>query len=218
VALQNDNFNDNSLDAFWSKNEVGGTTTEQNQQLECDCSTDQDTCGVVTTNSHDLTTCDIQVDVVNDTCQSLELYVSLTKTTNSNPYGEDDWYRIIKSRQGEQYYVQKKVGGGASTIASGAWTSDTGSLRIVISGGTITLYEEATSRASEAYVHGSYDCYVYLNCRGVTGYLGMDTFDNFLGSSGSAGWTGGNFNGVANANIGKINGVSKANISKVNGV
>lgn len=188
MALQNDDFNDNSIDAFWTKLEGGtGSVAETNNQLECSCPANTDVAGLCTNESHDLTTCDIQVDVNNDALQSQELYICLTKVTAATPYSEDDWYRIIKYNVTDVWSVQRNVaGGGVESLASGAWTGASGSLRIRISAGTITFYEEGNNRHSEAYALSTYTAYVILNVRGVTNYLGMDVFDNFLGSSGLA--------------------------------
>ncbi|MBU2045347.1 MAG: hypothetical protein KJ712_01295 [Bacteroidetes bacterium] len=188
MALQNDNFNDNSIDGFWDKIEVGtGVVTEQNEQLEGYCPAASDMAGLVTANSHDLTTCDIQVDVNNANTGSQTLWICLTKVTATNPYFAANWYRLFKNNETNTYYAQKKVGGSSSTLASGAWTGASGSLRITISGGTIKFYEEATERASEAYALGSYTAYVYIETRASTSLWGTDAFDNFLGSSGAAG-------------------------------
>lgn len=186
MALKNDDFNDNSLDTgFWAKVEIGaGAVTEQNQRLECNHPAHGDSFGLITMDSHDLTESDIQVDVLNDTIGQLLLFITLTKVTSSYLYWEDDWYRILKNNKEDSYWVQKrKEGGGVTTIASGDWTGASGSLRITISGGTISFYEEGNLRASEAYDLSSYDCYVCFLGWGETGWLGMDYFDNFLGSS-----------------------------------
>jgi len=192
VALQNDNFDDNSLDAFWTVcKHIVSTVLEQNQQLECDMDDVSSTHfgGVVTTDSHDLTTCDIQVDVDNDHLHEQAFYICLTKVTSTRPHDEDDWYKIMKYNHTDDYYVQKKKAGGAiSTLATGNWTGEIGSLRITISGGTIKFYEEANERHSESYDLSSYTAYVYL--MGGAGKISpyMDVFDNFLGSSeGAAG-------------------------------
>ena len=186
MALKNDNFDDNSIDTtFWDKIEVGtGAVTEQNQRLECNAPAAADMAGLVTKDAHNLTACDIKVDVANDSCESQELFICLTKTTNSNPYFEANWYRIMKYNPTDKCIVQRRINGGSVTaLYNAAWTGSAGSLRIVIANGTITFYEEAKQRASENYALSSYNCYVYIHARGNTGYLGMDFFDNFLGSS-----------------------------------
>ena len=185
MVLKNDDFNDNVLDTtFWDKVEVAtGVFTEQNQRAECNCPANADVAGLVTKNSHDLQTCDIKIDVNTVNLGYQVLMICLTKTTIANPYGEADWYRIMRSQA--KTTVQKRKGGAAPTsLYDAARTGASGSLRIVIGGGTISFYEEANLRYSESYDFGSYVCYVYIVGIAEVVAVGMDYFDNFLGSSG----------------------------------
>lgn len=188
AALKNDNFDDNSVETdFWAVLDSGdGASAETNNQYEVTGGGGGSGAqGLVTTNAHDLTYCDITVDVDNTNQDSTELFICLTKVTGSAPFSENDWYRIMKFNQSDDYYVQKnKAGGGAAVLATGSWSGASGSLRITIVGGTITFYEESTQRFTESYDLSSYNCYVYIFCDVSTSGT-VDTFDNFQANSGS---------------------------------
>jgi len=177
-----DDFNDNSRDAtFWDVIAWGtGSVAEQNQRLECTCPASADGAGYVTKYAYVISALDAQVDVDNDALSDLELLICLTKTVNSNPYDQAEWYRIMKYNRTDLTYVQRRVGGGTPvTLWSGTWTGPTGYLRIKVSGGTIYFYEETNLRYSESYALASTTCYIYIFGYGYTGFLGMDYFDNF---------------------------------------
>lgn len=189
-ALQNDNFNDNSLDAFWDTGTVAsGTVAEQNGRIEVDWTTSQsDFAWIVTDSSHDLSTSDIQISVTAN-ASNAGMWIVLTKTTTTNPYNENDWYRVIryKASGSWSYYVQKKTGGGSASNLATASTSETGDLRITISGGTITFYVSGSQVAQESYGLSSATAYVYLVGGLDEGTSNDDAFfDDFVASSGAA--------------------------------
>jgi len=182
MVLKSDNFDDNSRDAsFWDLlSSAGGSANEVNQRLELVCLTSAGIAGYVTKDAHDLTECDITIDVEHTSLHSLELFLSLTKQQAANPYFESDWYRIMKYNLTNECYVQRRIAGVPTVLYNGAWTGASGSLRIVISGGTITFYEETIERASQSYALGSYNCYVYLYTTAAGGLTGTDIIDNFV--------------------------------------
>lgn len=182
ISLSED-FNDNSVNPYcWEVIETGEAyVVVKNQRLECTGGGDGDDAGVVSVVKHELSGHSIKVDVLNDSRFGQDLVICLTKNVGEHPWYEDEWYRIIKYNSTNMCYVQRKVGGGAvSTLYSGAWSGPGGSLKIVISGGTIYFYEEDTLRASEAYGLASTEVYIYLVSSSRIVLTGMDYFDNIV--------------------------------------
>lgn len=178
-----DRFTDGSIGAYWSQIEVGtGTVTEQNGRLECACPAHEDCAGVVTANTHDVTTSEICITVDLNTCLSRRLLVSLDKYTAGDPASGNNWYLIEKRKSDSHTLVHRKVGGALTTPYDAAWTAATGELRIRISGGNIYFYEDDIQRWTEAYGLSSYNCYVHLYCRGETDHLGTDRIDDYVTS------------------------------------
>lgn len=187
-ALQDDNFNDNTLDtSFWQTGVSVCLIYERNGQIEFVGSHGTSAqCNLYTLTTNDLSESDFSIDVkLMNSFNEIALWIVLTDPGTGNPYAQNDWYRIMKYNSGgaADYYVQKKVSGSATTLASGTWAANSGILRITVSGGTITFYENGTSRASETYALSSTNAYVVISARGSTG---QDEVDDFLGSSGGA--------------------------------
>ena len=208
AALQNDNFDDNSIDtSFWTAGTVQlGTVAEQNQQLEVDWTTLQvDFAYLVTAGAHDLSTADIQVDVKANTGNA-SMWIALTKVTATNPHAEASWYRIMRYHATvgptNTLYVQKKVNGGSVTTLENSASTATGTMRITISGGVITFYAAGVEVHSEAYALSTTTAYVYiLGGQDEGDNLGDADFDDFLASSAS-----GSTLKVLGSTSGKING------------
>ncbi len=179
-----DNFNDNTLDTdYWEKLEVGsGSVAEQNEQLECTTSASGDYAGVVTKSAHDTTICEIGIEASGPDNKNHErvLMICLTKTTNSDPYGEDDWYRIFKEKSTGKTVIQRRTNGGTpSTLYSDTWQSAGGPLRIRVKDGNIRFYDEGVDLYNETYQLSSYECYVYMYVYGYDTNTGMDYFDDY---------------------------------------
>jgi len=190
-ATHNDDFNDNVLNPnFWQikAGPAGSSVLEQNQRLECTLPTTGGQVGVVTLNSHDLTTCDIRVDVNNiDPIAAQCLMINLQKyVLTGDPWvATTDWYIAFKYNHSNQFRVYRKVGGVSVLLYNALWTGATGSMRMTIdAAGTIQIYEEANLRVSEAYALAQRTAvYIYLYVDTVIGGVsGMNYFDNYLHS------------------------------------
>jgi hypothetical protein len=113
----------------------------------------------------------------------MTLQIGLTKTTSSDPYGESNWYRIIKLRgqaSDNRLIVQRSVDGNISILLSIPWADATGTLQISIRDSTIYFYESNILKYSEPYQLSSYDCFIYIFTSTERPYAsGTDAFDNF---------------------------------------
>jgi hypothetical protein len=108
------------------------------------------------------------------------LQIGTTKTTGSDPYNQNDWYRILKARYDSKIYMQSRVNDTLYTKLATTWASATGSLAISVMDGTIALYENGNLRYSESYALPSYNCYIYVFTSTLgTRAWGTDKFDNF---------------------------------------
>jgi hypothetical protein len=179
-----DNFNDNSIDTLnWEKLMNGATVDETNNQLEVNVTqgTGQVQAGYVTKNAYNMQDMATIIDVTQFSyLDEMILQIGTTKTTNSDPYDQSNWYRILKARYDSNVYVQSSVDGDLSTMVMTNWMSATGSLAISVNDGYIALYENGNLRYSEPYALPSYNCYVYVFTSTLgTRAWGTDKFDNF---------------------------------------
>lgn len=181
-SFGSDNFDDDTIGDQWSKLEAGtGSVAETNQQLECTISANGDYAGLVSAESQDIDGKYVEIDVTQlDNVIAAEILICLTKTTNSNPHDENDWYRIIKYNETNAYYVQRRISGAKTTRATGAWAGSTGKLRIYHDGTNIKFYENGNLRLSEAYALGSSTVYIYIYHGSYTNWYGTDLLDDFL--------------------------------------
>jgi hypothetical protein len=75
--------------------------------------------------------------------------------------------------------IQKKVNGVLSNLYVGA-CGYTGTLKIILSGGTISFYDGSTQLYSQTYNLASTSCYLYAFMSSNTySYCGTDVFDDF---------------------------------------
>ncbi|MBN1245849.1 hypothetical protein JXA31_09680 [Candidatus Bathyarchaeota archaeon] len=182
----NDNFNDNSRDTSkWDELENGATASETTGQLVVDVpsiGSGQVQAGYVTTDDYDVKDCKITIDVseFNDIDEMI-LQICTTKTTNSDPYSQNSWYRILKASYDSKVYVQSRIGGGTvETKECMNWAGATGNLSIDICDGAIAFYENGYMRYAEPYALASYDCYIYAYTSTLKERAnGIDKFDDF---------------------------------------
>ena len=180
-----DDFDDNAIDTNrWEKLEVGGTVAETDGQLKVTIPSGQawSQAGLVTKHAYSMDGFSVEINVVEfDSLDEMILQICTTKTTSSDPFNEANWYRILKARYDGKIYIQRKVGGTLTTLATISYNSATGTLRITVSNGVIKFYENGVLRYSESYQLPSYDCYLYV----FTSTLrernsGTDAFDFFI--------------------------------------
>lgn len=181
-SLKDDDFSDNVRDpTFWDEDIWGAAAVaENNQRLEVTTNADFAGAGYVTVNAHDLTESDISVDGNWNLADSFWLCIALTKVTASWPLLQANMYDIQNTVSTGQYRVSRRLAGVWSLLASGACVNPS-TLRIVISGGNISFYENGVLRYTEAYAFGSYNCYVYIYGFGVWPTVGLCWLDNFKG-------------------------------------
>ncbi|MGD6806636.1 MAG: hypothetical protein ACQCN4_06720 [Candidatus Bathyarchaeia archaeon] len=109
----------------------------------------------------------------------MDLLVSCDSgTTNTDPCGLNNWYRIMKNNNGSYVTVQSRIGGGSVTTKFNAtWASSVGQLKIRICNGIIAFYENNQLRYTESYALPSNQCYIYAYTS--SNQIGNGTFDNF---------------------------------------
>ena len=181
-----DDFNDNSLNTFsWEELEVnGGTVSESSQRLRVyvPSGTGWAQAGYVTKWRHTIDNRYIEIDL--DEFNSLDemiLMICTTKTTDSDPIYESNWYRCVKTRYGgHDWVVQKKVNGVQTNLqwieSSGEW----GTMTIAVDDDYIRFYEDGVKRYEEEYELSTYNVYIYIfssseRSRGT----GTDYMDDF---------------------------------------
>lgn len=180
-----DNFNDNSMDtAKWEKLQVNGATaSETTGQLAVTVpsGTGWAQAGYVTKYAYNVKDCKTTITVSDfGDLDEMTLQICTTKTTSSDPFSENNWYRILKARYDSKVYVQNKINGVLSTKVATNWASATGELTIDICDGSIALYENGNMRYAEPYALSSYNCYIYAFTSTLkSGASRTDKFDNF---------------------------------------
>ena len=180
-----DNFNDNSMNTFrWQALQANGATVnEVNSRLEVTIPSggqSQAQAGYVTSYAYNLqkSTTSVQVVQLNNV-DEMTLQICSTKVTSSDPYFESNWYRILKLRSASAVYVQQRINGVLTTLATPTWSGSTGTLKIVIANGVIYFYEDTSLIYQTSFSLPSYNCYIYVFTSSPAWYYGTDAFDNF---------------------------------------
>jgi len=194
-----DDFNDNNREVdLWDTLQVNGATVnEANQQLEVTVPSGSGwaQAGYVTKNIASMNNHIAAVDVSElDNLQEMHLYIGLTKATNSDPWDQPNFYRIMKTREYNSLLIQRKIGGSSTLLYSGTWELATGKLQIEIVNGIIRFYENEKFKYAEQYALSSYNCYIYIFTSSNRGsYYGTDKFDNFRYDDSTGKWFFDNF-------------------------
>ncbi len=182
--VKTDNFDDNIRNgAFWNAlGANGGWTHESNGQLRVvvPSGTGQAQAGYVTKSSYNFYNCITSIDVSeHDNLGEMTLMICNSKTTSSDPYSLDNWYRIIKSNG--YVVVQSKINGTITDlITTTTWQGATGNLQIYVADGTMSFYENGQYKCSTNFGLPSYYCYIYVmtSSNSAVNY-GSDAFDNY---------------------------------------
>lgn len=180
-----DNFNDDLIDASkWDIVELNGATvTERNGYLEVTTIGEYDSmAGLRTRMAYDLTACEIAVDVFSRYSAVVGLAISPTSGVPTRQ-PQEEFYIAEKNLKNQFCAIRRWKGGVDTVLYSDTWTSGSGSLKIVIQGGSITFYEEENARCTETFMLASYNCYVTIYARGTPNNYGIDYLDNFELSS-----------------------------------
>jgi hypothetical protein len=183
LSNQGDDFNDNSRDTgIWDLVSYGtGVASETSNHLQLYCPSSTDVAGYVSVNYHAVSNLLLKVQINDSNISGVESYLALTKTTNSYPGSENDFYKMLMNKSNSNYYVQKrKAGGSVTTLYNDGWSANPEDIIVVVSSGKIYFYEGnlSTLRYSETWDLSSSNCYIYLCARGST-YTGTDWEDNF---------------------------------------
>ncbi len=109
--------------------------------------------------------------------RSLELLISDTRTTTTDPYSLNNFYFFQKDRTNTTIDVHRRLNGGAVTGFWKWWNSPTGTQKIKVSGGSIGFYENGILRHAEPFMLPSSNCYIYAYTS--SDLAGTGTFDNF---------------------------------------
>jgi len=180
----NDNFNDATIGSEWETvTDNGGSVSETGGDLQVTIPSGSDVAiaGIVSKKKYNYKNGYLKVDVNDgDELKEMWLYIGLTKVTQGDPFFEQNWYRAGRTKYGtNDFYVQKKVNDTLYTLHTNASTQ-TGTIKIVISGNTIKFYDGNTLKYSETYALSSYQVFVYLFTSSTReDYTGTDSFDNF---------------------------------------
>jgi len=181
-----DNFDDNSRDTTkWDElqwNEASGAETGNALQVTAPSGAGQAGSGYVTTNAYNINGYAATVEIPEfDNLDEMILQICTTKTTNSDPFYQNSWYRILKNRYDNNIYIQSRISGGAvNTQVVTSWISAVGTLTISVVNGVISFYENGVLKYSESYALPSYNCYVYVFTSTLRERAsGTDKFDNF---------------------------------------
>lgn len=181
MFLPSDNFDDNVKGDQWTfLNKNATSVAETGGKVQVDLPLTSSYGGYVSTVSYNFNKSDCQVwaDVNNALRAGVE--ISLQQVTDNTPAGNDDWYRIMITKD-EVYFIQRKVVGVLTTLVNS--TPLVGlqhTLRIVISGGNIEFFLDGVSVFSEAYALSSYDCFYYFNSEYNDENVSTSYYDNFV--------------------------------------
>jgi hypothetical protein len=175
-----DDFNDNNMNTlYWQQVQAGSAScSESGQQLQVSATGGQNwsQAGYVTANSYNMVDKAATVTVANQSgVAEMELIVSPTKVTSSDPAGQPNWYRIIRNNSGT-VQVQRYLNYNLANLSYSSASTPT-TLSIAVQNGQIRFYNGGTQIYTESYQLATYDCYVYvITSSNVTG---TGAFDNF---------------------------------------
>ncbi len=110
--------------------------------------------------------------------------VSDQKITDRDPVNATNWYMINKVFNTKYPHenlirVVNRIDGNVSWIVQEPWLSPTGQLKIKVSTGSISFFENGVLRYAEPYAFASNECYIYIYTSTWGKYAGTDSFDNF---------------------------------------
>ncbi len=203
LSQTQDNFDDNTFNSsIWDKIEVnGGLTAEKDGQLQVtgpnsDRSWEDwywSQAGYVTKypiSTNSIIGFETSVNVVQlDHVSEMVLLISDQKITDRDPVNAANWYMLNKVLDTKFYHmilslVVSRIDGNLSWRIEVPWLSPSGQLKIMISNGTVSFYENGLFRYSEPYAINASECYVYIYTSKWGHYWGTDCFDDFSVSPG----------------------------------
>ena len=119
-----------------------------------------------------------------DDVSEMVFLISDQKITDRDPVNATNWYMLNKVLDTKYYHqnltrVVSRIDGNISWRVEVPWLSPTGQLKIKISNGSISFYENGLMRYSEPYAFNASECYVYIYTSKWGHYSGTDCFDNF---------------------------------------
>ena len=175
-----DDFNDNSRNTErWELLQHNGATaseTNQSLQVTVPSGSGWGQAGYVTKEHFALKEHILEVTIKNrGNLNEMTLQICRTKTY-SDPYNEENWYRIQKTGD-SSYRIQRSIDGSVETLYT--FTSSAEKLVIKIQNGIIYLSDNY-NMYWEPYAFTSYDCYVYVfaSSQRDSAY-GTGAFDDF---------------------------------------
>ncbi|MGD6933988.1 MAG: hypothetical protein ACQCN5_07275 [Candidatus Bathyarchaeia archaeon] len=190
-----DTFNDNSIDtSFWETLAAnGGTATETSNKLQVSIPSGSGwaQAGYVSKYYHNVQqkygykqgfTASLDVST-NTALDQMGLLICNTKVSGSDPYSENNWYRIVKGRRcngTNVLAIENRIGGTWASKWNVPWSAATGNLKMATSLGSVAFYESGTMKYAEPYALPSQDCYVYAYASSERSVAsGTGYFDNF---------------------------------------
>ena len=193
-----DNFDDNIFNSnIWEKIEVnGGAVTEKDGVLQV-TGPDSDKswedwywsqAGYVSKypiNTNSALGFEASVNVVElDDVSEMVFLISDQKVTDRDPVNATNWYMLNKVLDTKYYHenltrVVSRIDGNISWRVEVPWLSSTGQLKIKVSNGSISFYENGLKRYSEPYAFNAKECYLHIYTSKWGHYSGTDCFDDF---------------------------------------
>jgi hypothetical protein len=186
-----DDFGASSIDSqVWAQVIVNGGETQRSNgrlQVKIPTGTGQAQAGYVTQQKQNINRNYLEINVPNMGTEEMILQICTTKTMNSDPYSQNEWYRCLWTHYyGEPYkwYVQKKTGGQVTNLQITPHTSFSTprKLRIAVDDGYIRFYEDGQLRYVESYGMSGW-VYVYIFTSADRGRLYANAsglFDDFV--------------------------------------
>jgi len=166
--IQSDDFEDETqATGVWDNVNVGSGNVidELGDRLWVNVNS-TNVAGYVTDNTYAITNQEVSVTLQNAFSEETDLCIMTTHVTSSNPFLEDNGYRMmLYDENGGKLYIQRKLSGVQTTRYSGAWIDNVQTLTIRRVGGMLHFYEGSTLRHSETWPFGTDDIYIYLYTR-----------------------------------------------------
>ena len=164
-----DDFNDNTTGPRWQLLQVNGATaSETNQRLQVVVPNGSGwaEAGYVTVDNYTLNEHIVKVSIPSrGNLNEMTLQICTT-TTSSDPCGQNNWYRMMKTGD-SSFLIQRRISGGSvETLQTFTSSSQQLVIRIQeIPDGVIQFYDDSnlsSLRYSQNYALPTYNCYVYV--------------------------------------------------------
>ncbi|MCW3996641.1 MAG: hypothetical protein NWE98_10915 [Candidatus Bathyarchaeota archaeon] len=119
-----------------------------------------------------------------DDVSEMVLLISDQKITDRDPVNATNWYminKVLHTKYPNQSLIRvvSRIDEKISWLVEAPWLSSTGQLKIKVSEGVISFFENGLMRYSEPYAINASECYIYIYTSKWGHYWGTDCFDDF---------------------------------------